>query len=102
MELRGKTILKGEPVILLLGAANRDPAQFPDPDRFDLSRNPNRHVAFGLGIHFCLGAPLARIEMDIAFRAILKQMPRPRLVDEKIQWRPLMGVRSLVDLTLQR
>jgi hypothetical protein len=102
MEFRGKKIRKGEPVILLIGAANRDPDQFPDPDRFDIARTPNKHVAFGLGIHYCLGAPLARIEMDIAFRALLKQMPRPRLVEEKIQWRPLMGVRSLVDLILQR
>jgi cytochrome P450 len=102
IELRGKIIKKGEPVILLLGAANRDPQQFADPDRFDLGRNPNRHVAFGLGIHYCLGAPLARIEMDIAFRALLNQMPRPRLVDENIHWRPLMGVRSMAELILQK
>lgn len=102
MAIRGKIIRKGEPVILMLGAANRDPEQFPDPDRFEIGRAPNRHVAFGLGIHYCLGAPLARIEMDIAFRALLKDMPRPRLIEKKIQWRPLMGVRSLVDLTLQR
>jgi cytochrome P450 len=102
MELRGKTIRKGEPVILLLGAANRDPDQFPDPDRFDITRTPNRHVAFGLGIHYCLGAPLARIEMEIAFRALLQQMPRPRLVGKEVQWRPLMGVRSLAELTLEK
>ncbi len=100
IELRGKTIRTGEPVILLLGAANRDPEQFPDPDRFDISRTPNRHIAFGLGTHFCLGAQLARIEMDIAFRALLNRMPRPRLVDQNIQWRPLMGVRSAVELVL--
>lgn len=101
-EIRGKTIRKGEPVILLLGAANRDPEQFPIPDRFDLSRTPNKHVAFGFGVHYCLGAPLARIEMEIAFRALVRQMPRPRLVDQTIQWRPLMGVRSLAQLILQK
>jgi cytochrome P450 len=101
-ELRGKTIRKGEPVVMLLGAANRDPEQFPDPNRFDVSRAPNKHVAFGSGMHVCLGAPLARIEMDIAFRALLKQMPRPRLVDETILWRPLMGVRSISRLALQK
>jgi cytochrome P450 len=102
IELRGKTIRKGEPVILLLGSANRDPEQFPHPDSFNLSRSPNRHVAFGLGIHYCLGAPLARLEMEIAFRALLKQIPRPRLVNETIRWRPLMGVRSMVELVLQK
>lgn len=102
IEIRGKTIRKGEPVVLLLGAANRDPEEFPDPDRFDLSRTPNRHVAFGSGMHVCLGAPLARIEMDIAFRALLNQMPRPRLVDETIMWRPLMGVRSISQLMIQK
>jgi cytochrome P450 len=102
VHLQGKTIRKGEPVILLLGAANRDPEQFPEPDRFELGRIPNRHVAFGIGIHFCLGAPLARIEMEMAFRALLEQMPRPRLVDENIHWRPLMGVRSMAELVLQK
>jgi cytochrome P450 len=101
-EVRGKTIRKGEPVILLLGAANRDPEQFPNPDRFDITRAPNRHVAFGFGIHYCLGAPLARIEMETAFRALARQMPRPCLVDQTIQWRPLMGVRSLTQLILQK
>ena len=101
-ELRGKTIKKGEPVIMLLGAANRDPEQFPDPNRFDVSRTPNKHVAFGAGMHVCLGAPLARIEMDIAFRALIKHMPRPRLVDETILWRPLMGVRSISRLALRK
>jgi pimeloyl-[acyl-carrier protein] synthase len=101
-EVCGKTIRTGEPVILLLGAANRDPDQFPDPDRFDLGRTPNRHVAFGFGVHYCLGAPLSRIEMDIAFRALARQMPRPRLVDHTIQWRPLMGVRSMARLMLQK
>jgi cytochrome P450 len=59
-----------------IGSANRDPAQFPDPDRFDVRRSPNRHVAFGHGIHFCLGASLARLEATTAPQAVLRRLPR--------------------------
>jgi pimeloyl-[acyl-carrier protein] synthase len=78
---------EGQRVLLMLGAANRDPAQFPDPDRLDLSREPNRHVAFGLGVHYCLGAPLARIEAQIAFAAILRRFPQIRLQEQSVRWR---------------
>src|SRR5262249_45338563 len=66
----GRTIAKGDLVMPFIGAADRDPAQFPDPDRLDLSRSENRHIAFGWGIHFCLGAPLARVEGQIAIDAL--------------------------------
>lgn len=78
-EIDGHGVRTGETVVGVLGAANRDPAQFPDPDELDLARKPNRHVAFGGGIHFCLGAPLARVEARIAIPALLERLPRLEL-----------------------
>lgn len=86
-EQDGSKIEKGQRVLLMLGAANRDPAQFSDPDRLDIQREPNRHVAFGLGIHYCLGAPLARLEAQIAFPELLKRFPDLCLEDESLEWR---------------
>lgn len=71
VELHGRTIPAGMPTLVWLAAANRDPAQFPDPLRFDVTRTPNRHLAFGMGIHFCLGAPLARLEARVAYEELL-------------------------------
>lgn len=71
VELRGKTIPANMPTLVWLAAANRDPGQFPEPLRFDVTRSPNRHLAFGLGIHFCLGAPLARLEARVAYEELL-------------------------------
>jgi pimeloyl-[acyl-carrier protein] synthase len=75
LDVGGRRVRAGETVVAVLGAANRDPAQFPDPDRLDLARAPNRHLAFGGGIHFCLGAPLARMEAAIAIPAMLARLP---------------------------
>jgi hypothetical protein len=75
LDIGDRRVRAGETVVAVLGAANRDPAQFPDPDRLDLARRPNRHLAFGGGIHFCLGAPLARMEAGIAIPALLARLP---------------------------
>ena len=88
-------------MLAVLGAANRDPAQFPDPDRLDLARSPNRHLAFGGGIHFCLGAPLARMEAQIALTALLRRFPRLCLGDSSPTWRDTVTLRGLASLPLR-
>ena len=76
IELGEARISMGDPVVVMLMAANRDPRQFPEPDRLDLRRVPNRHIGFGAGIHLCLGAPLARLEAAVAFRELFRRFPR--------------------------
>lgn len=85
-ELHGKTIKQGDTILMMLASANRDPEQFPDPDTFDLTRTPNRHVAFGFGPHICLGAPLARLEMSIAINTFLKAISSYRVTSDPIDW----------------
>ena len=77
-ELRGKPIKTGQRLLLLQSAANHDPERFTDPDSLDITRQPNPHVAFGYGIHFCLGAPLARIETAVTINTILRRLPNLR------------------------
>jgi pimeloyl-[acyl-carrier protein] synthase len=98
--LGGQTIRKGQAVIAVMAAANRDRARFPDPDRFDVRRQDNRHLSFGWGSHFCFGAPLARLEAKLAFQAILKRYPRIELTGECLKWRENLGLRGLVSLPL--
>jgi pimeloyl-[acyl-carrier protein] synthase len=98
VEIGGKRILQGERVMTVLAAANRDPAQFPDPDRLDIRRENNYHLAFGQGIHFCLGASLARAEGQIAIGTLLQRLPRVTLLDETPQWRPAFTLRGLETL----
>ena len=84
MQLGGRTIQKGSRVVAVLAAANRDPNRFPDPDRLDLLRPDNRHLAFGWAAHFCFGAPLARMEGQIAFNMLLRRLLRPVLLDDTL------------------
>lgn len=102
MEIGGARIDAGDLVVLLVGAANRDPSQFPDPDRFDIARTPGRHIAFGIGPHFCEGAQLARIEMEIAMNALLRRMPRLRFAvpADTLAWDEVSHMRCLKALPL--
>jgi cytochrome P450 len=96
--IRGRKIAKGEMVMPFIGAADRDPAQFPDPDRLDLARADNRHIAFGWGIHFCLGAPLARVEGQIAIETLVRRMPKLALATDEPQFRQSLTLRGLEHL----
>jgi cytochrome P450 len=99
VELHGVRIPKGAELGLIFGSANRDPAVFADPDRLDLSRSPNPHLSFGAGIHFCLGAPLARLELEIAFGTILERLPNLALAEEP-RWKRNYIIRGLERLTV--
>ncbi len=104
IELGGAAIPAGTLAVMVLAAANRDPVQFADPERFDITRAPNEHLAFGEGIHFCIGAPLARLEARITFEEMLTHFPQMRLKnpDEKLTYKGsdfLRGLKSL-DVTL--
>ncbi len=99
--IAGQPIRRGEQVVCVLGAANRDPSQFEDPERFDVRRSPNPHVAFGYGPHFCIGAALARMEGQIAIRTLLRRLEGLTLAAEAPDWRPAFGVRSLATLPVR-
>ncbi|HEY4354354.1 MAG TPA: cytochrome P450 [Acidobacteriaceae bacterium] len=96
--LGGKSIRKGQAVIAVMAAANRDPARFPDPDKLDLARQDNRHLSFGWGSHFCFGAHLARLEGRLAFQAFLERYPKIELTNAPLTWRDNLGLRGMVSL----
>ncbi|MFJ1753167.1 cytochrome P450 [Kitasatospora sp. NPDC088134] len=100
IEVAGTRIPRGAEVALLFGSANRDPARFADPDRLDLGRTDNPHLTFGAGIHFCLGAPLARLELTESYGALLRRAPGLRLVREP-EWRPGYVIRGLEELLVE-
>jgi cytochrome P450 len=101
VELGGKIIHKRDAVIAVMGAANRDPERFEDPDRLDLCRTDNRHVAFAWASHFCFGAPLARLEGQIVLTTLLRRLNDLRLTTAPIGWRPNLGLRGLIALPVE-
>jgi len=102
-ELGDKSLRQGQTVMLLLGAANHDPAVYTDPEAMDISRTPNPHLSFSRGIHFCLGAPLARLEGQVAIGAMVERFPNLRLANpgEPIVWREQLVLRGLESLSLR-
>jgi cytochrome P450 len=102
IRLGGTELVADTFAIMVLAAANRDPAQFKDPEKFDITRDPNEHVAFGEGIHFCIGAPLARMEARIAFESMLERFPRLRLQDPAapVTYKGSYFLRGLTSLTM--
>ena len=96
-ELEGHMIPKGAELGLLFGSANRDPEIFDRPDALDVGREPNPHVSFGAGIHFCLGAPLARLELETSFGTLLRRLPSMELAEEP-RWKPNYIIRGLEEL----
>ncbi len=101
--LHSVTLAKGELVLAVLASANRDEAQFVHPNELELARTPNKHLAFGQGIHFCLGAPLARLEGQLAISTLLRRLPELQLgvAPEKLSWRPTFVVRGLESLPVR-
>lgn len=100
MELNGETIREGEQVYILLGAANRDPKKFMNPNVLDITRNLNPHLAFGYGTHFCIGSTLARLESSMAIQTLLQRLDNLNLATSNVQWRDLIGFRSLKELPI--
>ncbi|MBO1420096.1 cytochrome P450, partial [Streptomyces sp. FH025] len=101
LEIGGRTLREGELVYLFLGATNRDPERFEDPDRLDLSRPGNRHLSFGHGPHFCLGGPLAKLQAEVAIGTLVRRLPELRLADGAVpDWRPNPLQRRLSTLLL--
>jgi pimeloyl-[acyl-carrier protein] synthase len=98
-ELGSKQIKQKQAVFAVLGAGNRDPERFPNPDQLDLARTDNKHLAFGWGAHFCFGAPLARIEAQIAFEELLK-LQNWALVSGPLKWRTNLALRGLTAMPI--
>jgi len=100
MVLHGKTIRAGDRLFLMINAANRDPAVFPEPDRLKLDRDPNPHIAFGYGPHYCIGAPLARLEGEIAFTRLLERLVDLRIAEQPLDWSDNLVLRGVKRLPL--
>ncbi len=100
-ELGGKTLRQGERIRWIIAAANRDPKVFPDPDRFDIGRQPNPHLSFGSGIHYCLGVALARMEGQEVFRALAERFDRFVLATDRVEYQPSIQFRSLKSLPVR-
>ncbi len=100
LELGGETLRAGDPVTVVMAAANRDPSRFADPDRLNFDRTENRHLSFGWGSHFCFGATLARLESQVAFAALLRRLPDLALLERRPTWRANLGLRGLTSLNV--
>lgn len=100
VEIGGKLIRKGQATIVIMAAANRDPERFIEPDRIDIRRADNRHLSFGWAAHFCFGSPLARIEGQEAFEALLRRLPELALESGPLSWRRNLGLRGLESLPI--
>jgi cytochrome P450 len=101
VQVRGRVIPAGDRVLLVQCAANRDPRRFDDPDRVDVRREDNRNVAFGFGIHYCLGAPLARLEVSTALPRMLERLADPVVAADELDWLPLLLTRGLRSLPVR-
>jgi pimeloyl-[acyl-carrier protein] synthase len=101
LQLGGKSIRNRQAVIAVMAAANRDPDRFPDPDRFDITRQDNRHVSFGWAAHFCFGAALARIEGQVAFESLLRRFGEFQMGSEALVWRANLGLRGLTSFPIK-
>jgi cytochrome P450 len=101
VDWHGRTIRRGDMVVPMMGSANRDPRQFPDPDRLDVRRPPERHVAFAAGVHYCLGAWLARLEARVVLETVLRRLPGLRLAGAEPCWKPMIFLRGLESLPLR-
>jgi cytochrome P450 len=97
-EVKGKLIHKGDLVNTIIASANRDPRRFSNPDSFEITRNEGRHLGFGMGIHFCIGAPLVRLEAEIVFETILRRFPKISLATESLEWQEHPVFRGLKSL----
>ena len=95
LEICGVRLRPGEPILFMLGAANRDAAQFGEPDRLDLKRVSNPHLAFGAGAHFCIGNQLARLEGQVAILKLVQRFPRMRFAQQRAEWTPNLVLRGL-------
>jgi cytochrome P450 PksS len=100
VELHGRLIRKGDLVNTIIGSANRDPERFTDPDTFDITRDEGRHLSFGLGIHYCIGAPLVKMEAEVAFATLLRRFPKLQLQSEILEWQEQPIFRGLKELTV--
>ena len=103
LEFHGQSLRRGDYIVAWLGAANADPARFPDPEKLDFARSPNPHVSFGSGMHFCLGAQLARVEAQVGFERLFTRYPRLALAvaDSELKYRGNMLLRALVALPVR-
>jgi pimeloyl-[acyl-carrier protein] synthase len=98
MELRGKVLHRHDRIRWIISSANRDPEVFTDPDTFDIRRSPNRHIAFGSGVHHCLGATLARLEGQEAFKALAQRFKALHIETEELHYQPSITFRTLTSL----